>query len=239
MGARLLQRGTHILPESWRPCPCRFLHPYQAKLGAPGLSSWQAAMLSCALKAVAMCTRERPPRKACRAAERHHPCRFAAALSEYHDAEHLTKFEELLEAAVDLDKIPDEYLICSTYDAGLQARPCPSSCASCHSRLRLEPLPIWAACTHQLSDAVPLRCPSAFMAIVGIDAHQAGSVHPFTQSEGHALAACLVKPCAPAWCRKSARRRLGWSSRLSSWLPRQHVRLLHSSCLLLEPATPC
>eukprot|EP00891_Asterochloris_glomerata_P003123 jgi/Astpho2/3123/fgenesh1_pm.00051_%23_46_t len=46
--------------------------------------------------------------------------RFAAALSEYHDAEHLTKFEELLEAAVDLDKIPDEYLICSTYDAGLQ-----------------------------------------------------------------------------------------------------------------------
>ena len=50
-------------------------------------------------------------------------CRFAAALSEYHDAEHLTKFEELLEAAVDLDRIPDEYLICSSYDAGLQARP--------------------------------------------------------------------------------------------------------------------
>jgi hypothetical protein len=30
------------------------------------------------------------------------------------------KFEELLEAAVDLDKIPDEYLICASYDSGLQ-----------------------------------------------------------------------------------------------------------------------
>jgi len=32
----------------------------------------------------------------------------------------LVKFEELLEAAVDLDKIPDEYLICASYDSGLQ-----------------------------------------------------------------------------------------------------------------------
>ena len=107
------------------------------------------------LPRVALCTVVRSPRKVCRAAERHDPCRFAAALSECHDAEHLTKFEELLEAAVDLDKIPDEYLICSTYDAGLQARPYPGSCASCRSRLRLEPLPFWAADTHQLSDTVP------------------------------------------------------------------------------------
>ena len=33
------------------------------------------------------------------------------------------KFEELLEAAVDLDKIPDEYLICASYDSGLQVCP--------------------------------------------------------------------------------------------------------------------
>lgn len=41
---------------------------------------------------------------------------FAAA----HDADHLSKFEELLEAAIDLDKIPDEYLISSSYDEHLQ-----------------------------------------------------------------------------------------------------------------------
>ena len=41
-------------------------------------------------------------------------------LREAHDQEHLTKFEELLEAAVDLDRIPDEYLVCASYDAGLQ-----------------------------------------------------------------------------------------------------------------------
>ena len=41
-------------------------------------------------------------------------------LAQFHDEEHLIKFEELLEAAIDLDKIPDEYLICSSYDAGLQ-----------------------------------------------------------------------------------------------------------------------
>ena len=38
-----------------------------------------------------------------------------------HDAEHLTKFEDLLEAAIDLDRIPDEYLICASYDSGLEA----------------------------------------------------------------------------------------------------------------------
>lgn len=45
--------------------------------------------------------------------------RFAAPLAEAHDGDHLTKFEELLEAAVDLDRIPDEYLIAATYDEGL------------------------------------------------------------------------------------------------------------------------
>ena len=47
-------------------------------------------------------------------------CRYANKLAEYHDDDHLVKFEELLEAAVDLDKIPDEYLICASYDSGLQ-----------------------------------------------------------------------------------------------------------------------
>ena len=45
--------------------------------------------------------------------------RFAAPLVEAHDEEHLTKFEELLEAAVDLERVPDEYLIAATYDDGL------------------------------------------------------------------------------------------------------------------------
>ncbi len=44
-------------------------------------------------------------------------------LAGHHDGEHLAKFEELLEAAVDLERIPDEYLICASYDADLQARP--------------------------------------------------------------------------------------------------------------------
>ena len=37
-----------------------------------------------------------------------------------HDSEHLSKFEELLEAAVDLEAVPEEYLICATYDPRLQ-----------------------------------------------------------------------------------------------------------------------
>lgn len=48
--------------------------------------------------------------------------RYADVLAEYHDDDHLVKFEELLEAAVDLDKIPDEYLICASYDSGLQVK---------------------------------------------------------------------------------------------------------------------
>lgn len=46
--------------------------------------------------------------------------RYADKLEAAHDGEHLAKFEELLEAAVDLDRIPDEYLICASYDADLQ-----------------------------------------------------------------------------------------------------------------------
>ena len=40
-------------------------------------------------------------------------------LEEAHDGEHLALFEELLEAAVDLDRIPDEYLIAASYDPEL------------------------------------------------------------------------------------------------------------------------
>ncbi len=40
--------------------------------------------------------------------------RFAEPLARAHDGEHLTKFEELLEAAVDLERIPEEYLICAS-----------------------------------------------------------------------------------------------------------------------------
>jgi len=46
--------------------------------------------------------------------------RYSAVLEEMHNDEHLAKFEDLLEAAVDLEKIPDEYLIAPTYDSGLE-----------------------------------------------------------------------------------------------------------------------
>lgn len=45
--------------------------------------------------------------------------RYVQPLDEAHDAEHLVLFEELLEAAVDLDRIPDEYLIAASYDPEL------------------------------------------------------------------------------------------------------------------------
>ncbi len=48
--------------------------------------------------------------------------RFAVPLSQAHDAEHLVKFEELVEAAVDLDRVPDEYLIAPSYDPRLEVR---------------------------------------------------------------------------------------------------------------------
>ncbi|KAG1666042.1 hypothetical protein FOA52_006916 [Chlamydomonas sp. UWO 241] len=45
--------------------------------------------------------------------------RYADVLATAHDGEHLTKFEELLEAAIDLERIPEEYLICASYDPRL------------------------------------------------------------------------------------------------------------------------
>ena len=44
---------------------------------------------------------------------------YAEKLVKLHDGEHLGRFEALLEAAVDLNKIPDEYVICASYDAEL------------------------------------------------------------------------------------------------------------------------
>ncbi|KAI7843327.1 hypothetical protein COHA_003025 [Chlorella ohadii] len=44
---------------------------------------------------------------------------FADPLAEAHAPERLGKFEELLEAAVDMARVPDEYVISPTYDAGL------------------------------------------------------------------------------------------------------------------------
>ena len=51
-----------------------------------------------------------------------HKChrRFAGPLGEAHAPEALSKFEELLEAAIDLERVPEEYLIAASYDAGLQ-----------------------------------------------------------------------------------------------------------------------
>jgi DNA mismatch repair protein MSH2 len=46
--------------------------------------------------------------------------KFCDPLKKAHDADHLLKFEELLEAAVDLDRVPDEYLIAASYDPGLE-----------------------------------------------------------------------------------------------------------------------
>jgi len=44
---------------------------------------------------------------------------YTDKLARLHDAEHLGRFESLLEAAVDLNKIPDEYIICASYDQEL------------------------------------------------------------------------------------------------------------------------
>ena len=48
-------------------------------------------------------------------------------IAEAHNEDSLVKFEELLEAAVDLDRIPDEYLISAEYDSGLQVNALPST----------------------------------------------------------------------------------------------------------------
>jgi DNA mismatch repair protein MSH2 len=45
--------------------------------------------------------------------------KYADQFKKFNDENHLGRFEALLEAAVDLAKIPDEYVICASYDAGL------------------------------------------------------------------------------------------------------------------------
>lgn len=45
--------------------------------------------------------------------------KFADSLADAHSPDRLGKFEELLEAAVDMARVPDEYVISPTYDAGL------------------------------------------------------------------------------------------------------------------------
>ncbi|KAL6763329.1 DNA mismatch repair protein [Haematococcus lacustris] len=47
--------------------------------------------------------------------------RFADPLAAAHEPEALLKFEELVEAAVDLDRVPDEFLVAPAYDERLQA----------------------------------------------------------------------------------------------------------------------
>ena len=45
--------------------------------------------------------------------------KYVEQLRKHSDANHLGRFEGLLEAAVDLSKIPDEYVICASYDEEL------------------------------------------------------------------------------------------------------------------------
>ena len=59
-------------------------------------------------------------------------CRFGSKLEAAHDEERLVKFEDLLEAAIDLDRIPDEYLICASYDAHLEVQ---AQASGLHHRL--------------------------------------------------------------------------------------------------------
>lgn len=47
--------------------------------------------------------------------------KYIRPLSECHDRDHLVKFEELLEAAIDLDRVPEEYLISPQYSEDLLA----------------------------------------------------------------------------------------------------------------------
>ena len=47
--------------------------------------------------------------------------KFSEPLRSCHDADHLGKFEDLLESAVDLDRAPEEFLICPNYSDDLEA----------------------------------------------------------------------------------------------------------------------
>lgn len=78
-------------------------------------------------------------------------CRYADALAQFHNEEHLIKFEELLEAAIDLDKIPDEYLICASYDSGLQVYLLPMACA--HTLFMC-----WSCLSFMASECLELLC---------------------------------------------------------------------------------
>lgn len=102
-------------------------HQHDCPRPPAGLSCLPHSLLPRNVQLCAACYRRAlcaAPYPACPAHPAWHPCRlptlcscrFAAPLGEAHDAEHLTKFEELLEAAIDLDRVPDEYLIAASYD---------------------------------------------------------------------------------------------------------------------------
>jgi|TARA_B100000768_G_C11282253_1_gene379343 DNA mismatch repair protein MSH2 len=46
--------------------------------------------------------------------------RYSDKLNELHDRDHLGRYEALIEAAVNLDRIPEEYVICASYDPQLK-----------------------------------------------------------------------------------------------------------------------
>ena len=54
-----------------------------------------------------------------------------AELTAAHAPDALVKFEELMEAAIDLDAVPDEYLIDAEYDPQLQVWLAPMRSRSC------------------------------------------------------------------------------------------------------------
>jgi hypothetical protein len=60
--------------------------------------------------------------------------RFAAPLAEHHNESHLTKFELLLEASLDLEAVPQEYLISAAYDSRLQVCVCVCVCVCVRAR---------------------------------------------------------------------------------------------------------
>jgi hypothetical protein len=57
--------------------------------------------------------------------------RFAKELADAHTEETLVKFEQLMENAVDLEAVPEEYLIDAGYSADLQVHACLLPCMRC------------------------------------------------------------------------------------------------------------
>lgn len=47
-------------------------------------------------------------------------CRYQAPLATLSNKEHLGRYEDLIEAAIDVDHIPDEFLIAPHYDPRLE-----------------------------------------------------------------------------------------------------------------------